>query len=112
MSDFDMDLEKLLNELEQEKNKRINKLINKHRRKLDIKLGDIIYNVTGIIKVEDIDFKIAYNGRGERSVTTIIYSGTKYKWIKGGFITKTKSTQKGNLYSYSDLKKIDKSKVI
>ena len=102
----------LISKLEIEKHIKISKLKDNYKEKLDIKIGDIIYNVTGIIKIESLDFKIRYNGRGDRLPVHIIFKGTKYKWIKGGLISKIKNNQKGELYSYGNLKKIDKSKVL
>ena len=109
---FDIEFNSLILELELEKQIRILNLKNKHIDKLDIKVGDIIYDVTGIIKVGDIDFHVGYNGRGGSWPTFVEYIGLKYKWVKGGFVTKSKHNQIGELYSYSDLKKIDSNKII
>jgi hypothetical protein len=106
MEEFNKELENLLFDLEQIKIGKINELKNKYKNKLNIKIGDIIYNVTGIIQVEDIDFVIS-----DRFPSHVVFKGTKYKWIKDGFITKTKTNKKGELYSYSNLKMIDKKMI-
>ena len=77
-----------------------------------VQKGDIIYNVTGIIKIDSIDFEIAYNGRGELLPIHAVFSGVKYKWIKGGFVIPTKNKQRGSLNSYGDLKMIDKNNIV
>jgi hypothetical protein len=45
------------------------------------KIGDFICNVTGIIKVEKISFKDAWE-----NVPTITYCGLRYKKVKGELI--------------------------
>ena len=109
---FEDDYKSLMLELERLKTKEINKLKDKFFKKLPFKKGDIIYNVTGIIKIDSVDFKIGYNGRGELLPIHAVFSGVKYKWIKGGFVTPTKNKQRGSLNSYGDLKKIDESNII
>ena len=51
-------------------------------------------------------------GRGELLPIHATFSGVKHKWLKGGFITPTKRKQIGNLFSYGNLKKVDKSKIV
>ena len=52
----------------------VDRLISLTIPKLSIKKGDIVHNVTGIIKVEEIIFKCdRYNGRGERFDTIISF---------------------------------------
>jgi len=102
----------LMLELEILKAKKINNLKDKFVKELPFKKGDIVYNVTGIIKIDNIDFEIGYNGRGELLPIHATFSGVKHKWLKGGFITPTKRKQIGNLYSYGNLKKVDKSKIV
>ena len=105
---FEDEYNSLMLELERLKTKKTNKLKDKFFKKLPFKKGDIIYNVTGIIKIDSIDFEIAYNGRGELLPIHAVFSGVKYKWIKGGFVIPTKNKQRGSLNSYGDLKMIDK----
>ena len=109
---FENEYNSLMLELEMLKNNKINKLKDKFVKKLPFKSGDIVYNVTGIIKIDNIDFEIGYNGRGELLPIHATFSGIKFKWIKDGFITPTKSKQRGKLYSYGNLKKINKSKIV
>lgn len=109
---FDEELDIIEKEIAILKNKKTNNLKEKFTKKLDIKKGDIIYNVTGIIKVDNIKFNICVNERGEKLSTYITFIGDKYKWVKGGYITRTKNKELGSLYSYSNLKKIDKNKII
>jgi len=109
---FEDEYNSLMLELDMLENKKINKLKDKFVKKLPFKKGDIIYNVTGIIKIDNIDFKIGYNGRGELLPIYATFSGVKYKWVKDGFVTPTKNKQRGDLHSYGNLKRIDKSKIV
>jgi len=109
---FEEGYNSLIVELELLKNKKITELKDKFSKKLPFKKGDIVYNVTGIIKIDCIDFKTGYNGRNELLPIHATFSGIKYKWLKGGFVTPTKIKQKGELHSYGDLKKIDKNKIV
>jgi hypothetical protein len=109
---FEDEYNSLMLELEMLKNKKITKLKDKFVKILPFQKGDIVYNVTGIIKIDSIDFEIGYNGRGELLPIHATFSGIKYKWYKGGFVRPTKSKQRGNLYSYGNLKKIDKNKIL
>ena len=104
---FDTNLVALEKKHQLEMNNEISKLKYSLIKKVDIKIGDIIYNVTGIIKVESIEFNTGVNGRGEKLPTYIAFKGRKYKWLKDGYVTKTKHNDYGTLYSYSSLKKID-----
>lgn len=112
IKNLEEEYDSLMVELELMKNKKVTELKNKFYQKLPFKKGDIIYNVTGIIKIESIFFKIDYNGRGDRLPIHATYKGTKYKWVKDGLITPTKNKDKGELHSYGVLKKIDNSKVV
>lgn len=109
---FEDEYNSLMLKLEISKTKKINKLKDKFFKKLPFKKGDIVYNVTGIIKIDSIDFKIGYNGRGELLPIHATFSGVKYKWIKDGFVTPTKNKQRGDLHFYGNLKRIDKSKIV
>ena len=110
--EFDNALDNIEIEVNEYRRKKIDKLKDKFVKKLPIKKGDIIYNVTGIIKVETIEFSIGFNGRGERIPSHVIYKGTKYKWNKGGTVSLTVKKSYGSLHSYSELKHIPKSKVV
>lgn len=60
----------------------------------EYKIGDFIANVTGIIKVERID----YNMMG--GVPTIVYHGYRYKKIKG-VLSRTKDKNISHLLNYN-----------
>jgi hypothetical protein len=109
---FDNELDSIEVEVNEYRKKKIEKLKKKYIKKLPIKKGDIIYNVTGIIKVETIEFSIGFNGRGERIPSHAIYKGIKYKWNKGGTVSLTVKKSYGSLHSYSELKAICNSKVV
>ncbi len=109
---FESEYKSLMLELEILKTKKINKLKDEFSKKLPFKKGDVIYNVTGIIKIDNIDFKIVYNGRGELLPVHVVFSGVKYKWIKDGFVSRTKNEQIVFLNSYGNLKKIDKNNIV
>lgn len=67
--------------------------------KAEFKIGDFIYNVTGIIKVNKIGYEIF------RGCPEIIYYGYRYKKVKG-FVSRTKDKKISSLrYSLKLLKK-------
>lgn len=116
ISEFEDEYDSLISELDKLKYKRLNSLKNKFYDKLESKLtfkrGDIIHNVTGMIKLDSFEFVIGYNGRGEQLPTRTIFKGIKYKWVKGGFVTRTKNKEIGEISYLSTIKRIDSSKVI
>jgi hypothetical protein len=109
-----VDYSHLIDEIEELKSERISKLKAKYIKKSPFGRGDLIYNVTGIIRITSIDFEIEYNGRGELLPISVIYNGIKYKWIKGGFVSPTKRKEMGSLrwYTGCSIKKIDKNKIM
>lgn len=109
---FDENYYSLIEEVEIIKEKKLIKLKSELIKNLPFKKGDIIYNVTGIIEIKTIDIKVSYNGRGERLPTQLRFTGPKYKWVKGGLVTRTKTQKNGNLHYYGKIKKIDKCYVV
>jgi hypothetical protein len=71
------------------------------------KVGDFIYNTTGIIRVKEIRFETDEDNQ----VYRIVYRGTRY-YKKKGKLIKTKDQTHNRLYDYysSTIKKLDTSK--
>lgn len=84
-------------------NKYIRRLLTEkegHILDTEIKVGDYIFNVIGIIRVEKITNK-TYKRR---------YKGRTYRWEKGGFIAPTVKLKKRTLGT--DVRKLDPNKVL
>ena len=85
----EIDLRQDLEFLEKEYNRRVlfaKQNWVKHNREFD--RDDYIFNVTGIIKVESIFSREVVNS------LDIVYEGTVYRWLKGGYITPSNSKEK------------------
>ena len=96
--EFEKEYADIIKKIENLKKNKINKIKNKFIKKLPFKTGDIVYNVCGIIKIENIEF--IFPQSISEFYFHVEYIGSKYKWIKDGFVVPAKSKVKGKLYSY------------
>jgi len=86
---------------DQLKRKEVDNLKNKYiKENCEYNIGDIIYNVCGIIEIQ----KITLN-----NLNDIKYTGRSLKWLKGGDVTYTKHYKTNSLMN--EVKIIDKKKV-
>ncbi len=83
--------------IEQETNFNISKLRKEYvEANAEFKVGNYVYNVTGIIKIEQIEFSTHSNDY-------IIYHGYKYKKVKGALI---RTREKEMVAMWHGLKKV------
>lgn len=69
---------KLENEINEEYKLKLHKLRNDYVDKnKKYNIGDYVFNVTGIIKVENVSYKISFNN------IEVVYSGHRYKKWNG-----------------------------
>jgi len=102
-------------ELELLKKKRYDKYKSKIIKSIGFKKGDIVYNVTGVIRITGFDICLEnYNGYGELLQPTISIKGDCLVWFKGGYVKNTKTYKEKTLdyYGVDTIKKIHKKKFI
>jgi len=89
--------EQKLKEINDRMEEEINNLNNEYKeRNARFTIGDIIKNVTGIIKIENIDYKT-----NKSDVPTIIYSGVRLKRLHGKLVPVV-GGRKGELCDYNN----------
>lgn len=95
-------------EIESLRIQKINEVRDKYLKEIDHLKGQLIYNVTGIIMVENISIKTFINRKGKRITHEVSLEGPSYKWIKGGGVKKSR----GRNIIQNEYKIIDKSKIV
>jgi hypothetical protein len=87
---------KLENEINEECKLKIHKLRNEYIEKnKKFNIGDFVFNVTGIIKVERVSYKIFCDG--------IVYSGYRYK-KNNDELSRTKDKKISSMWESNNLK--------
>lgn len=79
-----------------------NDYVEKNRK---FNVGDFVFNVTGIIKVEKISYEIFFNN------IEIVYSGYRYKKIKGK-LSRTKDKKISSIWESYNLKLLKNGNII
>ena len=93
---------KIENEINEEYKLKIHRLRNEYvesNKKFNI--GDFVFNVTGIIKVDKIGHEKFFNN------IEIVYTGYRYRKVKGEFI-RTKGNKISSMYESHELKLMEK----
>jgi len=89
---------KLENEINEECKLKIHKLRNEYIEKnKKFNIGDFVFNVTGIIKVEKVSYEIFFDG------IEIVYSGYRYK-KNNDELSRTKDKKISSMWESNNLK--------
>ncbi len=97
------DYRNLENEIDEEHKLKLHRLRTEYvekNRKLNV--GDFVFNVTGIIKVNKVGYEIFFDN------VEIVYSGYRYKNIKGE-LSRTKDKKISSMWESHSLKLLRKN---